>query len=640
MTARPALAEAVAAGADDSFGLAAETAQLVAAAWRRGLTPERQLTVSEWADANRLMPSTTAEPGPWRTGRVPYLREIMDALSTSSPVDEVVFMKGTQVGGTECALNAVGYWVDHSPGVILLVWPSLDMVRKNSRIRIDPLLEGTPAIRKKIVPARAKDPGNTVSQKDFDGGSLVMTGANSATGLRSLPARFLVCDEVDAFPADADGEGDPVTLAKKRTSTFRGRRKVLLISTPTEKGASRIEDAYDASDRRRYFVPCPHCGEMQPLTWDGLRWPEGEPSRAFYVCQASACGGIMEEGHKPAMLAGGEWRALAPGRGKAAGFHLSALYSPFESWGECVKQHLEAGNDGFKRKVFTNTVLAETYEDRADEPLEAAAFIDRLEDFGERLPEGVAVLVAGVDVQGDRLALEIVGWGRGEESWSVEYTELWGDPARPDVWRDLDHELARTFDHPRYGPMPIRAACVDSGGHHTQTVYAFSRERLERSVWAIKGRGGPGVPVWPTRPPKRRDGKFRPFIIGVDAAKELIIGRLRLEVPGAGFSHFPAGRDLEFFRMLTAEKVTKRYHRGSPIREWTKEKSARNEALDCRVYAYAALCGLTARGFRLDDEARRIAGMPLREPAGTSAPIAAPARPRVSRSAFMQRGRR
>lgn len=271
-----------------------ETVRLVQEAWCRGLRPEPQLTVSAWADTHRVLPTTNAEPGPWRTARVPYLREIMDALSTASPIERVVFMKGAQTGGTEAGLNAVGYWIAHAPGTIMTVWPTGDMVRRNSRTRIEPLIDGTPALRAKIAPARAKDPGNTVTQKEFTGGVLVMTGANSATGLRSLPVRYLVLDEVDAFPADADGEGDPVALAIQRTVTFRGRRKIMLISTPTDAGSSRIEKAYAESDQRRFFVPCPACGAMQHLRWSGIRWPEGEPRKAHYVCAEADCGGVAE----------------------------------------------------------------------------------------------------------------------------------------------------------------------------------------------------------------------------------------------------------------------------------------------------------------------------------------------------------
>lgn len=603
--------------------------------WCRSLMPEPQITVSEWADRHRVLPTTNAEPGPWRTERVPYLREIMDALSTSTAIERVVFMKGAQTGGTEAGLNAIGYWIAHAPGVILTVWPTGDMVRRNSRTRIEPLIDGTPALRAKIAPARAKDPGNTVSQKEFTGGVLAMTGANSATGLRSLPVRYLVLDEVDAFPADADGEGDPVALAIQRTVTFRGRRKILLISTPTDAGTSRIEKAYAESDRRRYFVPCPHCGHMQPLHWRGVTWPEGEPRKAFYLCQDAECGGVIEEYHKPGMLSAGEWRATAESDGRTAGFHLSALYSPFESWAEIAAEFVAVAKDPLRLRPWTNTKLGEPFEDRDSEAIEAVGFLSRLEDWGERLPEGVVAITVGVDVQGDRLELEIVGWGAGEESWSLGYEVLWGDPARPEIWAALDAELLRRFDHPRAGSMGVRGICIDTGGHHTQTVYAFARDRRGRGVWGIKGRGGPGVPVWPRRPPKVREKVYTPFIVGVDAAKEIITARLRMSESGSGYCHFPVGRDLEYFRQLGAERIIRTYRKGVAVREWRKDPAVRNEAFDCRVYAYAALCAATAGGFRLADEAKRIGALPLVEK--TSNVVSQQAKSRTIKSNWLTR---
>jgi phage terminase large subunit GpA-like protein len=570
---------------------------------------------------------------------VPYLREIMDCLSTSSPIERVVLMKGAQTGGTEAGLNAIGYWIAHAPGLILAVWPSLDMVRKNSRTRIDPLIDGTPEIRAKVAPSRSKDPGNTVALKEFVGGVLVMTGANSATGLRSTPARYLVLDEVDGFPADADGEGDPVTLAEQRTVTFRGRRKIFLISTPSEAGISRIERAYDESDRRKFFVPCPHCGTFQVLKWACVKWPEGAPEQAYYACEA--CGGVIEERDKPAMLRLGEWRSTAAKNppiggissdGRTAGFHLSALYSPFETWGDIAIAYAAAESDPIRLKSWTNLKLGEAYEDRDAAAIDAAAFLLRLEQWGDALPEGIVRITVGVDVQGDRIEWEIVGWGAGEESWSLSYDRVWGDPARAETWAPVDRELQRTFMHPRLGEMPVSAVAIDSGGQHTQIVYRWARERAGRKVWAIKGRGGAGVPVWPQRPPRARRERFVPYIVGVDAAKEVIMARLRINEPGPGYFHFPAGRDVDYFRQLTSERRINRYPRGRLVREWVKDPGVRNEALDCRVYAYAALHGLVAMGVRLADEAQRIAELPLFMQ--TPRP---PAAPTTIRSKWMER---
>lgn len=605
--------------------LADLTAELVDAAWRRGLRPELQLTVTEWADANRTLPGTNAEPGPWRTARVPYLGEIMDCLSTASPVERVVLMKGAQTGGTEAGLNAIGYWVAHAPGLILAVWPSIDMVRRNSRTRIEPLIEGTPALRSRIAPARSKDPGNTVGLKEFPGGALIMTGANSATGLRSTPARYLVLDEVDAFPADADGEGDPVALAVQRTVTFRGRRKIFLISTPTEAGVSRIEKAYAESDQRRYFVPCPHCGTHQALTWRGVTWPEGEPRKAFYTCEA--CGGVIEEADKPAMLAKGEWRPTATGDGLTAGFHLSALYSPFESWGEIAADFLTSKRDPARLKTWTNLKLGEAYEDRDMAPLAP----DTLQGRGipcdpawtELLPEGVAVITAGVDTQDDRIEVEFVGWGRGEASWSLDYDILHGDTSRPEVWAALDRLLARRFRHPKAIPdLPILAVAIDSGGHRTDQVMRFSAERLNRRVWAIKGRGGPGVPPWPKRPPKLRSASLAPVhIVGVDTLKHGLLSRLRIDDGGPGACHWPAERDYLWFTGLVAERPVRRYTRGVARIEWVPDPGVRNEPLDCRVYATAALHGLYAAGMSLSEMVGKVEGAEAR--AGATGPDAA-----------------
>jgi phage terminase large subunit GpA-like protein len=312
------------------------------------------------------------------------------------------------------------------------------------------------------------------------------------------------------------------------------------------------------------------------------------------------------------MLARGEWRATAPGDGVTAGFLLPALLSPFETWGDVAVDFLASRKDPIRLKSWTNLKLGDPFEDRDAEAIDATAIMTRLiENWGDRLPDGVTVITAGVDVQGDRLEWEIVGWGVGEESWSLSYDRVWGDPGRPETWETLDKELLRLFDHPRLGPMPIRAVAVDSGGHHTQIVYRFAQERARRRIWAIKGRGGPGVPVWPARPPRARDKAFTPYIVGVDAAQELMTARLKIAEPGPGYSHFPAGRDLDYFRMLTAERIIKTYRRGHLVREWRKDPGVHNEAFDCRVYSYAALQGLIALGVRVADEAARIGELPL-----------------------------
>ncbi|MEM1344117.1 MAG: phage terminase large subunit family protein [Pseudomonadota bacterium] len=592
------------------------TMQIARDAWARGMAPEPQMAVSAWADLHRVLPSTSAEPGPWRTARVPYLRQIMDSLGTGSRFERVVVMKGAQTGGTEAGLNWLAYIIQNAPGLTMLVMPSLDMVRRNTTVRIDPLIETTPALENLVASPRSRDSGNTLFRKAFPGGQLVMTGANSAAGLRSTPVRYLFLDEVDAYPGDADGEGDPVDLAIQRTATYRGKRRVLMVSTPTLKGHSRIEAAFEASDQRLYHVPCQHCGDMAPITWGRIRWPKGQRDRAHLICEA--CGGVHEEQDKPRLLAGGEWRATAEGDGRTAGFHLSALYSPWETWAEIAIEHGQVRHDPPRLQVWTNTKLGETWEDQAGETLPADPLMARREDWGGGVPEEAGVVTAGVDVQGDRIEAQLIGWGADEEAWVIDYKVLWGDPSGPRVWADLDTLLQASHRHASGVELPVRAAAIDTGGHHTSAVYDFCRTRLARCIWAIKGRGGPGVPVWPLRPTKRNKGKIPLFIVGVDAVKDALYARLRLTEPGPGVIHFPRTLDMEYFRQLTAERIVTRYEKGRLVRCWRpKQEGMRNEALDTFVYAQAALHGLVSMGMRLNEQVAAVqdrARVPVRAP--------------------------
>lgn len=581
--------------------------------WRQSLRPPEALTVSQWADRHRMLPTHAAEPGRWKTDRTPYLAAVMDALSAEDPCERVVFMKGAQIGGSECGLNWIGYVIDHAPGVMLMVMPSLDMVRRNTATRIDPLIEATPRLRSRVVPARSRDSGNSASRKAFPNGELLMTGANSASGLRSTPVRYLFLDEVDAYPTDADGEGDPVALAIQRTATYRGRRKIFLASTPTHKGLSRIEAAFEESDKQEYRVPCPGCGTHWPISWQQIHWPEGEPHRAHLACPD--CGTVIEESEKPNLLANGHWHATAKGDGRTKGFHLSALYSPFETWGEIATEFLAAKGDPARLQAWINTKLGESFEDAHGEAPEPHYLLSRLEPFPEYLPSDVALITAGVDVQDDRLEIEIVGWGAGEESWSLEHLAIWEDPSSPATWTALAKILDRTWPHPRMPTaMGIKAACIDSGGHHTLSVYGFTRPRQGRRIWAIKGRGGTGVPVWPRQPSRNTKGAAPVYIVGVDALKEATYARLRIAEPGPGYCHFPAGRSMTYFEQLTVERVRTRYHKGYPRREWINPSGKPNEALDLRVYATAALAGLRQIHVTVEGEASRF----VQEPLGTA----------------------
>lgn len=559
-----------------------------------GLRPPPPLTVSQWADEHRVLPQrASAEPGYWRTSRTPYLREIMDQLSPSSRAETIVLMKGAQVGGTECGNNWLGYIIHHAPGPAMMVLPTVEMSKRSSKQRIAPMIEECPDLQERVKDPRSRDSGNTMLAKEFPGGILIMTGANSAVGLRSMPVRYLFMDEVDGFTHDVDGEGDPVELAVKRTATFARNRKIFICSTPTIRGVSRIETAYDRSDKRVFRVPCPECGHEQQILWRNIRWPDGQPHEAAMQCEA--CDALVPEHRKGWMLERGKWVATAGGDGRTLGYHLSSLYSPlgWYPWGQAADDFLAAKEHGREAlKTWTNTVLAETWEEEGD-TVEERALLARREEYAAEAPAGVLVLTAGVDVQDDRLEVEVVGWGKGEESWAIDYRVLWGDPGRAEVWQQLDDVLASRYQYERGGQLDIVATCVDSGGHYTQQVYAYCRERKYGRVYAIKGMAGAGRPIV-TAPARRGSGHRNRtvdlFTIGVDSAKGLVYSRLRQTRPGPGYSHFPLSPafDEEYFAQLTAEKVVTRYQKGFPRREWVKVRP-RNEALDCRVYALAAM---------------------------------------------------
>jgi phage terminase large subunit GpA-like protein len=572
-------------------------------AFNEGLLPDPDFTVSSWADEHRyLSQKASAEPGRWRTDRTPYLKEIMDALSPSSPVQRICFMAGAQVGKSETGNNWLGFVVDHAPGPMLLVQPTVDTAKRFSKQRLAPMIEETPRLRDKIAESRSRDSGNTVQVKEFQGGTLVITGANSAVSLRSMPARYLFLDEIDAYPSDVDGEGDPIQLAEKRTTTF-ARRKVYMCSTPTLKDTSRIEREFLNSDQRRYFVPCPDCGHKQFLRWQQFKWDEGAPASVRYACED--CGVLIEERHKTTMLAEGEWRPTAEGDGRTAGFHLPSFYSPigWKSWADIVREFLDAKNDPALLKTFVNTVLGETWEDEYSNKLGAEDLRKRVEFYEPGVvPARGLIVTAGVDVQDNRLAIVLRAWGHGEESWLISHEEIYGDPAQPQLWQQLDVILNKPLRHGISEPIKISAMAVDSGGHFTHEVYAFCRDRRRQGVLAIKGQSvknkpaiGKGSTVDLNYRGKVIKGGAEVYPVGTDTIKSTIYGRLKFTEEGDGFYHFGAEASQAYFDQLTSEKQITRYVKGFPIREWVKKPGARNEALDCEVYAYAALQWLYTR---------------------------------------------
>ena len=576
-------------------------------AWREGLTPDPLLTVSEWADKHRVLSSKAAsEPGRWRTSRTPYLREIMDALSPMSPIERVVFMKGAQVGGTELGLNWVGYVIHHAPGPMMAVWPTVEMAKRASKQRIDALIEESPAIQERIAPARSRDSGNTILAKEFHGGVLVMTGANSAVGLRSMPVRYLFLDEVDGYPLDVEGEGDAISLAEARTRTF-ARRKILIVSTPTIAGASAVEREFEASDQRRYFVPCPHCDHRQWLRFEQLRWERGQPETAAYICES--CSQPIAEHHKTWMLDNGQWQACAPEQaGRTAGFHLSSLYSPvgWRSWIEIARAWESAAMSDSRSasaiKTFKNTELGETWVEEGEAP-DWQRLLERREDYRiGTVPAGGLLLTAGADVQKDRIEVSVWAFGRGKAAWLVEHRILMGDAARSEVWSALAKLMGETWTHSSGCQLSLARLALDTG-YATQEAYAFVRSVRDARLMPIKGiAGGAALIGTPTAVDATTSGKklrrgIKVFPVAGGIAKLEFYNNLRKSaevaedgitpIYPAGFVHLPKV-DAEYLQQLCAEQlITRRDRNGFAHREWQKMRE-RNEALDCYVYARAA----------------------------------------------------
>jgi len=557
--------------------------------------PPPDLTISEWADEyRRLSPEASAEAGKWSTSRAEYQRGMMDAISDPR-IEQVVLMTSAQIGKTEIINNICGYHVHQDAAPMLVVQPTLEMAKSWSQERFAPMIRDSDVLANIIGDPRSRDSGNTILHKVFRGGHISIAGANSPSGLASRPIRVVLCDEVDRYPLSAGTEGDPVELAKKRSTTF-WNRKIIMVSTPTEKGASRIEKAFAESDQRYFYVPCPDCKTEQVLKWESVKWENGDPNTAHYCC--FECGSIWDDAKRYNAVKNGKWIATHPSS-SVAGFHLSALYSPWTSLAQGVQDFINAKGDPMRLKAWVNLYLGETWEEQG-ERIDEYDLFQRKEYYEDNVPEGVLVLCAGVDVQDDRLAYEILGVGKGEETWSIAYDEIYGDPSSAELWALLDEVLGQTFVHPKRGEMTIRASCIDSGGHYTQQVYNYVKKRTGKRVFAIKGIGGEGKPII-GKPSKNNIGKINLFPVGTDTAKELIFARLKITEEGAGYCHFPIERSEEYFRMLTSEKKVTRYFKGRPRREWVKVRQ-RNEALDCRVYALAAL---QLMGLNLDNLAKQ-----------------------------------
>jgi phage terminase large subunit GpA-like protein len=573
------------------------------------------LTVSQWADTYRVVPSYSAEPGRWVTDKTPYLRAVMDSFSDPS-VNKVVFMKCARIGATEAGLNIVGHFIDQDPSPIFIVQPTVDDAKDFSKEQLTPTIEETDRLRERVSGAASRESGNTIQAKIFPGGAIYLVGANSPRGFRRRTARVIVLEEVDGYPASAGTEGDQIKLAERRATTFQHRRKIYINSTPTLKGLSRIESEYDESDQRRYFVPCPYCQHRQTFVWQNLKWDDGDPSTAAYMCEGCAC--CIPENEKFGMVTAGEWQATNPGR-SVVGFHINALYSPWVAWRELVEEWLAAQKDVGKLQVFVNTALGESWEDRGGGLDPESMFVNRRESYPAQVPAAVGVLTAGVDVQHDRIEVVVRGWAQAEESYFIERVVLIGDPSADQIWTDLDGVLFdREYTHESGATMRIFASCVDSGDQQDR-VMRYCAPRFRRRVFCVKGAANPATPFIPKRPTRNNKYRCPLFLLGSNAGKTVLYGRLKItgggkfEEPCAYRYRFNIDADRDYFDQLTAEKAERKFLNGRWVTVYTCAAHRRNEVLDCEVYALAAM--------HLSNVPREKLGTLVSTPARVVAPI-------------------
>lgn len=573
------------------------------AAYRRGLLPDPELWIDEWADKYQIIPADTgaAEPGKYHTDRTPYAREPQRCLSPVHPAKRIVTMIASQLMKTQIALNWIGGCIHMAPANFLVLLPT-DKLSKRVSGRIDKNIKAVPLLTERVAKSRSRDSRNTLDTKEFEGGALYCATAASASNLAELSARYVYGDEIDRWELDVDDDGDPVKQAEARGSTFGRRAKFYYSSSPTIKGVSRIADLFSMGDQRHYYVPCPHCGTMQVLEWEGLKYTE-DYKLVQYQCITPGCA-LIDEHHKSQMLAAGEWRAHAKGDGETVSFTMSALYAPagWVSWTDLAKEYDEAkklrdNGDPGTMQVFYNTRLARLW-DSAEEMTKASELRKRAQDEGHllgRVPEGGLILTASVDTQHNRLELLVMAWGAGMERWVVDFQVIPGDPADLRTWNELDERLKQRYRHVNGVDMSICATCIDSGGHHTAEVYQFTRLRRWRNVLAVKGASRRGCPVLAQRPSKvdlTWQGKTEKqgaelWMIGTDTAKDWIYNRYELPA-GPGALHLCSDLPDEFFDQCVAERKAIRYVKGFKRVEWVKAKSERNEALDLLVYNLAA----------------------------------------------------
>lgn len=580
-----------------TFDLLKQTVPLVA--------PPEPISVAEWADRNRVLsPEASAEPGPWKTDRAPYQRVPMEAISDKN-VQSVVLMWASQLGKTDIQLNTIGYFTGHDPAPIMVIQPDLMVARDFSNDRLAPMYRDSPQLSTLVVKDKSRDSRNTILYKTFPGGRINIAGANSPASLASKPIRVVIGDEIDRFPVSAGKEGDPVSLVVARTKTFYNK-KIVWVSSPTIKGASKIEALYEDSTQETLNFPCPSCDELQQLEWQQIKFEYDVDTRSctevYHVCKH--CGALHQEHEWKKDYAERVVWIAAKEHSKTRGFKLSSLAATINyTWKDAVNEFMVAKRGGpVLLKTFFNTVMAESWEEEG-EKLDEEVLLNRREIYHADVPDGVKVLTAAVDTQDNRFEVEVQGWGEGHENWRIQYHVIYGDLKQQQVWSDLDEFLKRTWTDTEGRKFPIAITCMDSGGHFTNEVYKFCKERAARRVFAIKGESSGDGTYLPLYIGTSTNNRYKTTVLrlGVDEGKSKVMSSVSLlpvDENGnktRGYCHFPLttpeknrGYEKQYFEGLTAEALQTRYKMGVPYQVWVKVR-ARNEPLDLAVYNRAAI---------------------------------------------------
>ncbi len=557
------------------------------------IRPDERISIADWAEKYRILPPDSPEPGKWRNSRTPYLVGIMDALSPDSGFSEVYLKKGVQLGGSALGENFIGHSVTCAAGNILGVFATLDDAKKWELSRFEPMRESTAELSRRIPDSNIKGADNTKGRKKFPGGFMQLVGANRPGGLKSTTMRYVLLEEMDEYQSDIGNQGSPGELARNRTSNFGRKARIYGNSTPTIEGISPIDREFKRGNQCHYIVHCPDCGEGQYFKWPQMKWPKDQPEKTAYACEH--CGALnVEAVWKTKGYIGADWEPSALGEAGVASFHLPSMYAPlgWRPWVDMAADFIAAQPDPVALKAFVNNQLAECWEDLTGQ-INSNEIAKRRETYLLRtIPKGCLALTMSVDVQGNRLEFQILGWGRKKSHWVIDYGVIDGDPAKDDVWTRLTALRERALVNSFGIPMRVQTCAIDSGGHHTHEVYQYARLYRHAGVFALKGSSVSGKPVIgrPTTQDVNHRGRtikggVQLWIVGGDSGKSMLFNYLSSDeeaVPSDRLIHFPADLPDEYFEQLTAEVYD------ATKKTWRKLPGRRNEVIDLFVYGFAA----------------------------------------------------